>query len=72
MHNNRYTFLYAIAISVITAIILAYTSESLKPQQEANYALDTKSNILKSVLFSSIDKKEIEKAYSESVQELVT
>lgn len=71
MHNNRYTFLYAIGISIITAVILAFTAESLKPIQEANLALDAKSNILKSVLFTSENKKEIEDTYTKNVEELV-
>ncbi len=71
MHNNRYTFLYAIGISVITAIILVVTSEKLKPQQEANVALDNKKNILKSVLVNLEDRQAIEETYTNSVQELV-
>ncbi|MCR9063100.1 MAG: NADH:ubiquinone reductase (Na(+)-transporting) subunit C [Cytophagales bacterium] len=71
MHNNRYTFLYAIGISVVTAIILVLTSENLKPLQEANVALDNKKNILKSVLVNSDDRETIESTYNSSVEELV-
>lgn len=71
MHNNRYTFLYAIGMSIITAVILAFTAESLKPLQEENLALDAKSNILKSVLINTDNKEEIEKTYSSNVEELV-
>ncbi|UBM57957.1 NADH:ubiquinone reductase (Na(+)-transporting) subunit C [Marinilongibacter aquaticus] len=71
MHNNRYTFLYAIAISVVTAVILALTSEGLRPRQEANVALDNKKNILKSVLFDSESRQEVESKYNSDVKELV-
>lgn len=71
MHNNRYTFIYAIGLSVLTAIILVLTSETLKPLQESNLALDTKKNILKSVLIESENPKEIELIYSERIEEMV-
>lgn len=71
MHNNRYTFLYAIGISVVTAIILVMTSENLKPLQEANVALDKKKNILKSVLINLDDRKAVESKYDGSVEEMV-
>ncbi len=71
MHSNSYTLLYAAAISVITAIILAVTSEGLKPAQEANVALDNKSNILRSVRIASTDRATIENTYNAQVQELV-
>ncbi|MBL7775067.1 MAG: NADH:ubiquinone reductase (Na(+)-transporting) subunit C [Saprospiraceae bacterium] len=71
MHSNSYTLVYAAAISVITAIILAVTSEGLKPAQEANVALDKKSNILRSVRIASADRATIENTYNTKVQELV-
>ena len=71
MHNNRYTFLYAIGISIVTAVILVLTSENLKPLQEANVALDNKKNILKSVLVNSEEREVVESQYNSSVEELV-
>lgn len=71
MHNNRYTFLFAIGISMITAVILVVTSQSLKPLQEENEALDKKKSILKSVRIANDDAQVIEKEYSTSVKELV-
>lgn len=71
MHSNKYTFLYAIGISILTAIILVTTSVSLKPKQDFNLALDTKKNILKSLLVESSSAKEIESLYTKSVKELV-
>lgn len=71
MHSNRYTFMYAIGLSILTAVVLVLTSEQLKPMQEANVALDTKKNILQSVLVYETDGKVIEDIYGKSVQELV-
>lgn len=71
MHSNRYTFIYAIGISILTAIILATTSVVLKPKQDFNLALDTKANILKSVLIEPASSSEIEQVYGKQVQELV-
>ena len=71
MHSNSYTLLYAAAISVITAVILAVTSEGLKPLQEANVALDKKSNILHSVRIASTDRATIENTYNSKVQAMV-
>ncbi|TNE68609.1 MAG: NADH:ubiquinone reductase (Na(+)-transporting) subunit C [Bacteroidetes bacterium] len=71
MHSNSYTLIYAAGISIITAVILAVTSEGLKPLQEANVALDKKSNILKSVRITSADRKTIEDTYSQHVTALV-
>lgn len=71
MHSNRYTFLYAIAISVITAVALAMTAEGLKPAQEANIALDKKTSILRSVRIRDTERAAIEKIYAERVTELV-
>lgn len=71
MHSNRYTLIYAAILSVITAVVLAVASESLRPAQEANIALDKKSNILRSVRLNYTDRAQIEDTYMKSVQELV-
>lgn len=71
MHSNRYTFVYAITISVITAVLLAFASEGLKPLQQANIALDKKTNILRSVRLETQKREEIEQIYKNQVTELV-
>ncbi len=71
MHSNFYTFVYSAAISILTAIVLAFTAEGLKPAQEANIALDTKSNILKSVRLDLTQRPEIERIYAERIEERV-
>ncbi len=71
MHNNRYTFLFAIGISVVTAVILVLIAQQLKPLQEANVALDNRKNILKSVLVTEVEPDAVNKAYEGSVQEMI-
>lgn len=71
MHSNFYTFVYAAAISILTAVVLAFTAEGLKPAQEANIALDKKSNILKSVRLDLTQRAEIERIYAARIVETV-
>ncbi len=71
MHSNKYTFLYSIIISVITAVALAFASEYLKPLQLANIEFDTKTQILHSVGIKIKERNAIEKIYSEKIEEKV-
>lgn len=71
MHTNRYTFIYAAILSALTAIVLAFTAEGLKSYQDANIALDTKTNILRSVRETATDRATIEKIYAETITEMV-
>lgn len=71
MHSNKYTFLYAIGISVITAVVLAFASEGLRPRQEANIELDRKTSVLRSVHITTTDRDSIEMIYAQRVQAIV-
>lgn len=71
MHSNRYTFIYAIVLSVITAVLLSFASEGFRPLQEANVALDKKTNILRSVRIGTNKRAEIEQIYKTRIQEMV-
>ncbi len=71
MHSNKYTFLFAIGISVITAILLAFAAEGLRPLQEANIKLDIKTSILRSIRETTTNRDTIEKIYAEKVEALV-
>ena len=71
MHSNKYTLIYATILSVITAVVLALASEGLKPAQEANIALDKKSNILKAVRLSIAERSVIEETYKNGIKEIV-
>lgn len=71
MHSNRYTFIYAIVLSVVTAVLLAFASEGFRPLQEANIALDKKTNILRSVRLDTKKRAEIERIYKDRIHEMV-
>ncbi len=71
MHSNQYTLIYAAVLSILTAVILAVTAEGLKPAQEANVALDTKSNILRAVRLDLEEPAKIEETYNTSIEEKV-
>lgn len=63
--------MYAIVLSVITAVLLAFASEGFRPLQEANIALDKKTNILRSVRIRTQKRAEIEQIYKDRVREMV-
>ena len=71
MHSNKYTFIYAIILSLVTAILLAFASEGLKPFQEANIKLDTKTSILRAVREMATERELIEQLYTSSIVEKV-
>jgi Na+-transporting NADH:ubiquinone oxidoreductase subunit C len=71
VHSNRYTFFYAAGLSVVTAILLAFAAEGLKPAQEANIALDKKTSILRAMRITSTERDVLEKTYEERVEEMV-
>ena len=45
-NSNSYTIIYASVMVIIVAFMLAFVSSSLKPIQDANVAIDKKSQIL--------------------------
>ena len=45
-NSNSYTIIYSAVIVVIVAFLLAFVFQGLKPQQDANVALDKKKQIL--------------------------
>ena len=47
-NSNSYTLLYAAVIVILSAMALAYVSESLKPMQKSNIATEKRVNILSS------------------------
>jgi Na+-transporting NADH:ubiquinone oxidoreductase subunit C len=63
MHSNRYIFLYASAMVVVVAILLASASIQLKPFQEKNVRLEKMSNILAAVNIPS-DASNVEVLYA--------
>ena len=39
-NSNTYTIVYSAVIVVVVAFLLAFVSQTLKPQQDANVAVD--------------------------------
>ena len=62
-NSNSYTIIYASVMVIIVAFLLAFVSSSLKPIQDANVAIDKKSQILASLNIRGLEKSEIESKY---------
>jgi len=58
-------------MTVIAAVLLAVSSEGLKPLQEANIAFEKRTNILAAVKKKGLDKKAANNLYEQQVQPLV-
>lgn len=48
--SNTYIIVYALVLTVVCAVVLSVTAVSLKPLQDANVLLETKRNILSTVM----------------------
>lgn len=69
-NSNTYTIIYSAIMVVIVAFLLAFVSQSLKPIQDVNVALDVKKQILFSLnIPRDIDNAEAEAKYKEIVKE---
>ncbi|MCK9481131.1 MAG: NADH:ubiquinone reductase (Na(+)-transporting) subunit C [Bacteroidia bacterium] len=67
--TNSYILIFMITLSVFSAVILAFVSESLKPAQIANIELEKKKSILGTFLdVSTMSKEEINKLYDSKVK----
>ncbi|MDR0864434.1 MAG: NADH:ubiquinone reductase (Na(+)-transporting) subunit C [Candidatus Symbiothrix sp.] len=54
--NNSYTLIYASVMVILVALLLAFTSEVLHPQQAKNEAIDKMRQLLTSLNISSTNK----------------
>lgn len=68
VNSNKYTFLFATAMVIVVASLLALASESLKPMQKKNVANEKRQNILKSIGVE-VDAAGAEAAYEENLVE---
>lgn len=69
-NSNTYTIIYSAIMVVIVAFLLAFVSQSLKPIQDVNVALDVKKQILFSLnIPRDIDNAGAEAKYKEIVKE---
>lgn len=71
--ENQKALIFALIISLLSALILAGTVQLLKPRQEFNFRVDVKKNILKALQVPGDIKsdQDVEKLYDQTVQELV-
>lgn len=65
--KNTYIILYASAMVIIVAFLLAFVSSSLKPIQDVNVALDKKKQILAALNVRGLDNDESAKQYNEMI-----
>ncbi len=68
-NSNVYTICYAAIMVVLVAFLLAFVSSALKPAQDANVAIDKKSQILASLNVRGLAKSEVEAKYDALIQE---
>jgi len=57
-NSNTYIIIYSTIMVVIVAFLLAFVSQTLKPLQDANVALDTEKQILNSLNLRGLDDAE--------------
>lgn len=68
INSNKYTFAFSAVMVVVVAVLLAVTSESLKPMQNANVQREKMQNILSSVGVKATPE-EAEAQYNELITE---
>ena len=68
-NGNVYTICYAAVMVVVVAFLLAYVSSALKPAQDANVAIDKRTQILASLNVRGIAKSDVEAKYNELIKE---
>ena len=66
-NSNSYTIIYASVMVIIVAFLLAFVSSTLKPLQDANVAIDKKSQILASLNIRGLEKSDIEATYDKVI-----
>lgn len=66
-NSNAYTLVYASAVVVIVAFLLAFVSKSLEPASVSNERIDKKKQILASLNIRGLDNSRVESEYGKSV-----
>ena len=67
-NSNSYTIIYSAVIVVIVPFLLAFVFQGLKPQQDANVALDKKKQILNALNIRDLSNEVADKTYKEVVE----
>lgn len=66
-NSNKYTFIYAAAMVILVAAVLASVAMALRPLQNKNYEVEKKQNILASVNISTTPA-DAEQIFAERIQ----
>jgi Na+-transporting NADH:ubiquinone oxidoreductase subunit C len=66
-NSNTYNIIYSTIIVVIVAFLLAFVSQTLKPMQDANVALDTEKQILNSLNLRGLSDEEAHATFEKIV-----
>ena len=66
-NSNVYTLVYASAVVIIVAFVLAFVSKALEPASLQNERIDNKKQILASLNIRGLSNSEVESAYDKSV-----
>lgn len=69
MHSNKYTFLYAAAVTAIVGASLAVAVSGLKPRQDQNVLFANRRAILQTVM--EVDPRTLEQDYRRYIEERV-
>lgn len=67
--NNSYTIIYASVMVIIVAILLAFTSTSLRDRQKTNMQIDKMQQILRALNTPTPNKNEVKNVYKQLVKE---
>lgn len=70
VNSNKYTIGFALIMVIAVALILAFTSESLKPMQKKNVELEKMQNILQSVGVK-VSREEAEANFNQFITEQI-
>ena len=66
-NSNTYIIIYSTIMVVIVAFLLAFVSQTLKPMQDANVALDTEKQILNSLNLRGLSDEEAHATFEKIV-----
>ena len=67
-NSNAYIIIYSAIMVLIVAFLLAFVSQTLKPMQDANLALDTEKQILNSLNLRGLSDEEAHATYEKIVK----
>ena len=67
-NSNAYIIIYSTILVIIVAFLLAFVSQTLKPMQDANVALDTEKQILNSLNLRGLSDDEAHATYEKVVK----